>query len=541
MLNMSSCSNAQSTKVGYLSNHGALPDITNLPECNESYMKPNEEEEEDEDVDFNPFLKETPSPEASSSLSSEIEGLDGDVVDSGRNIIGTVGVNSSKLTCEVKTCAGDPEHGEEEVVMQTIASSEGTCEKEFQNNSTSNHKKRVSTLLSPTGGEIVHEKGKYSSNGIGVNDTKAGESGTTTDSQKPMIVLDDEDAICRRTRAHYSLASFTLDELETFLQETDDEDDLQNANDEEEYRKFLAAVLLGGDSGSQSTKENEIVDDDEDNDADFEIELEEALESDIDESSRDKTEEDYDIGGRRPETRQNSRKISSSPYKKKFLAQTKRPLRPILPVFPNGPISSFSTQDGKALRPETISNCLSSPVQEGYINGFTPHQIGQLHCLIHEHIQLLIQVFSLCAFDSSRLHIASEVQKLIFEMLHKRNEVLASKSISYPSICFCTPYIFSSVPNDIPKIFPTQCISESSPCYTANQMCSTNNQVAASEKFSPSKGTCDSSSNTQTGSFKNIGVSFWVPYISGPVLTILDVAPLSLVGNYMNEVENGMP
>ncbi|KAF5729054.1 hypothetical protein HS088_TW21G01211 [Tripterygium wilfordii] len=47
--------------------------------------KENEEEDEVDDADFNPFLKETASPEASSSLSSEIEGLDGAVVDSNAN------------------------------------------------------------------------------------------------------------------------------------------------------------------------------------------------------------------------------------------------------------------------------------------------------------------------------------------------------------------------------------------------------------------------------------------------------------------------
>lgn len=538
---MFSCPNEQSTQVGCLSNHNALPTATNLSECHESSMKPNEEEEEDEDedVDFNPFLKETLSPEASSSLSSEIEGLDGDAVDSGRNVIGTVGVNSSKLSCEVLNCAGDSEHGEEEVVMQTTVSSEGPCEKEFLKTATRNLKKRVSSLLSPTVGEIVQEKGNYSSNGISVSDVMAEEMGNSIDSQKPMIVLDDEDAICKRTRARYSLASFTLDELETFLQETDDEDDLQNVDDEEEYRKFLAAVLHGADDGGQSTQENEIADDDEDNDADFEIELEEALESDVDENRRDKSGEDYDIGGRRPETRQNSCKKTSTKCKKKLLAQTNRPLRPLLPVLPNGPISSFSIQDRRSWMPETMSSSLSSPVEDGYINGFTPHQIGQLHCLIHEHIQLLIQVFSLCVFDSSRLHVASQVQKLISEMLHKRNEVLAWKSASYPSICFYTPYLCSSVPDDVPKFFPTQYTPESSR-HTAHEVCSTNNQTAAFENISPSEGRSECNLSSQAGSFKKDESSFWVPCISGPVLTILDVAPLSLVGNYMNDVETGM-
>lgn len=539
---MSSCPNEQSTQVGFLSNQNALPTTTNLSECHESTIKPHEEEEEDEDedVDFNPFLKETLSPEASSSLSSEIEGLDVDAVDSVRNAIGTVGINSSKLSCEVQNCAGDSEHGEEEVVMQTAVSSEGTCEKEFQKTLSRNLKKRVSSLLSPTLSETVQEKGNYSSNGIGVSDVMAGELGNSIDSQKPMIALDDEDAICKRTRARYSLASFTLDELETFLQETDDEDDLQNVDDEEEYRKFLAAVLHGGDDSGQSTQENEIADDDEDNDADFEIELEEALESDVDENRRDKSEEDFDIGGRRPETRQNSRKKTSTKCKKKLLAQTKRPLRPLLPVLPNGPIPSFSIQDRRAWIPETMSSFLSSPVEDGYINGFTPHQIGQLHCLIHEHVQLLIQVFSLCVFDSSRLHVVSQVQKLISEMLHKRNEVLAWKSISYPSICFGTPYLCSSVPDDVPKFFPTQYTPESSSRHAAHEVCSTNNQIAALENISPPKGKCECNFNSQAGSFKKVEGSFWVPCISGPVLTILDVAPLSLVGNYMDDVETGM-
>jgi len=34
----------------------------------------------------------------------------------------------------------------------------------------------------------------------------------------------------------------SLDQLETFLQESDEEDYFQNVDDEEEYRKFLAAV-----------------------------------------------------------------------------------------------------------------------------------------------------------------------------------------------------------------------------------------------------------------------------------------------------------
>lgn len=41
-----------------------------------------EYDDEEEDVDFNPFLKDSPSREASSSLSSEVETLDGEIVNS---------------------------------------------------------------------------------------------------------------------------------------------------------------------------------------------------------------------------------------------------------------------------------------------------------------------------------------------------------------------------------------------------------------------------------------------------------------------------
>ncbi len=51
-----------------------------------------------------------------------------------------------------------------------------------------------------------------------------------------------QDAISKRTRAHYSLADMSLYQLEIFSQESDEEDYFQNVDDEEEYWKFLAAV-----------------------------------------------------------------------------------------------------------------------------------------------------------------------------------------------------------------------------------------------------------------------------------------------------------
>ncbi|KDP20744.1 hypothetical protein JCGZ_21215 [Jatropha curcas] len=476
------------------------------PFIDESGSKPDEadenenegrddDEEEEEDIDFNPFLKGTPSPEASSSLSSEVEGLDG---------------NSSKPTTgEVRNYAvGDSEHGEE-VVMRTAFSSES--EKETQS-SIHRRSKRKSDFVSQLENVSVRQKENSFS--------------------KPSMNLDDEDAIWKRTRARYSLASFTLDELETFLQETDDEDDLQNVDDEEEYRKFLAAVLQGGDGDDQSTQDIENVDDeDEDNDADFEIELEELLESDVDDSKRNKDQKvEYERGGRRPETRQNRRQKASAQYKRKLLEQTKRPLRPLLPILPNGTIASIPTAEGKALTPETAPSYLSSAAEEGLINGFTPQQIGQLHCLIHEHLQLLIQVFSLSILDPSRQQVASQVQELIFEMIHKREEVRACRSVPYPCICFRPPYMCPSVTDEIQNFNPTQC-TESSPTPST--------QMFVSQNISTTRGSNDASFDGQINSSQTAAY-FWVPFVNGPIISILDAAPLNLVGRYMEEVFNAV-
>nr|GEU94295.1 putative homeodomain-like superfamily protein [Tanacetum cinerariifolium] len=58
----------------------------------------------------------------------------------------------------------------------------------------------------------------------------------------------------------------------------DDEDDLHhNIDNEEEYMKFLIAVLRDGDETSSAALENENVDEESDNDADIKLELKEAL------------------------------------------------------------------------------------------------------------------------------------------------------------------------------------------------------------------------------------------------------------------------
>ncbi|KAK7359775.1 hypothetical protein VNO77_01740 [Canavalia gladiata] len=492
-------SNSQSAKVYFAMNHNAI----SSPESHERILKPEEEkeegeegegegeEEEDEDADFNPFLKETPSQEASSSLSSEVDGLESNVVNSGPSM----GSELSKLTTREQICTVvDTEHGEEEIILQSSSMiSQSETNQKKQNDLTS-----VSDGNGSKKGELSKKK-----------------------SRSPVIDIDNEDAICMRTRARYSLASFTLDELETFLQETDDDDDIQNADDEEEYRKFLAAVLQGGDGDGLSTHENENLDDeDEDNDADFEIELEELLESDADDNAVVKTRKECDGAGRRPETRQNKRQKVSGQCEKKTLGEVKRPLRPILPNWLNGPLAS-----GKGLIPESTLSFQSSAPGNGLVNGFTPRQIGQLHYLIHEHVQLLIQVFSLSVLEPSQKQVASQVQGLLFEMLHKRDEVLALKKAPFPSVCFTPSFACTSASNGSSKFVPGQCNIEYTPP-----------QDIQNGSFSQSNQSTSEGLNRQRSCLQDTEGSFWVPFVRGPVQSILDVSPLNLSRRYVDDI-----
>ncbi|KAL5150784.1 Myb-like protein O [Glycine soja] len=462
-------SNSESAKVDLAMNQNALSSSdshgrTLKPEEDKEVGEEGEEEDEDADADFNPFLKETLSQEASSSLSSEVDGLDGNVVTSGPS--GGSGLSKVTTKEQIYTVV-DTEHGEEEIILQS------------------------SSMISQS--EINQEKHNDLTSATDGNGSRT-ELSNKTKSWSPVIDIDNEDAICMRTRARYSLASFTLDQLETFLQETDDDDDLQNADDEEEYKKFLAAVLQGGNGDGLLTHENENLDDDEDNDADFEIELEELLESDADDNATVKPRKEYDGAGRRPETRQNKRQKVSAQCEKKILKEVKRPLRPILPWL-NGPLPS-----GKGLIPDATLSFQSSASGNGLVNGFTPQQIGQLHCLIHEHVQLLIQVFSLSVLEPSQKQVASQVQGLLFEMLHKRDEILALKRVPYPSVCFTPSFACSSVFDGGSKFIQAQCNIEYSPPQDAQNVWLSQSNQRSSEGL-----------NRQRG-FQVTESSFWVPF-----------------------------
>ncbi|PIN17518.1 hypothetical protein CDL12_09829 [Handroanthus impetiginosus] len=512
-------STSASTEVQDLNHQDTLPDNANSSETSERCPLQHEneeernkqrdgngnenvpeEEDEDEDADFNPYLKETNSIEASSSLSSEVEDLDTDVADSMGKASAAFGKNSYEKhgdVMQVVHTSRTVEHGEETVMQTTVSSGEVYL--------TSTEKESILISQSENGSHCDKENGLTSLEDVG----------NATDSGKAM---DADDAICMRTRARYSLASFTLDELETFLQETDDEDDLQNVDDEEEYRKFLAAVLRGDDSETLQGNAN-ADDEDEENDADFELELEEALES-----------EPEEIEERRL-TRRNRRQKASLEHSKKLAGQLNRPLRPLLPF---ASIGSFPASDGKQLM-HNIAPSYMPPVNNGFTYGFTPHQVGQLHCLIHEHVQLLIQVFSVCVLDPVKKHIAAEVKELVLEMLRKRDQVLAWRTVPYPSFCFFPPYVHPSVSDDLQKMFPFDGSNKN-----VQQVSSGSNREPHSDLISMSNGRHKNLPADQAGSSQTPGFTSWSPYICGPVLSVIDVAPLRLVENYMDDVSSAV-
>lgn len=480
-----------------------VTDATNLSKNRDVSSEHVDDEEDEGDVDFNPFLKEAPSLEASSSLSSEIEEFDADVVDSGESHPPVDNIANAPDEGQ-NDAVGNVEHGWE-TMIQAAESSAGACR--YSDNTTLCNKESEPNVVTNT-----------------VTDVSVEECHDASHSQKLLVDIDDEDAIWRRTRARYSLVSSTLDELETFLQETDDEDDLHNIDDEEEYRKFLAAVLQGGDASSGAAPENENVDEeDEDNDADFELEIEEALESDDENLQSVSPAQEHARVGRRPETRQKKRqKIDLRP--KKFSGQTNRPLRPILPY---APIVLSSDPNARNYMIQSSSGYVSSSAKNDIISAFTPQQIGQLHCLIYEHVQLLVQVFSLSVLEPSRQHVATQVQRLLSEMLLKHDQVLASQRLPYPSFCFNLPYISSAVTSELQKNLQPQNTLKSS--------------TVDAERFFSTVPHCDPSSyqsvsNGATAHVQPMEGCFWVPFVSDTVLSVVDVAPLNLVRSYMDDV-----
>jgi hypothetical protein len=125
------------------------------------------------------------------------------------------------------------------------------------------------------------------------------------------------------------------------------------------------------------------------------------------------------------------------------------------------------------------------------VNGFTVEQLGQLHTLIYEHVQLMIQTFSLCVLDPSKQRVAVDVKKMIVELVGFRDQALARRAANgFPinqRFYFERQHLQSALSHSS---------SESSQCQ-------------------------------------------WVPSIKNPIMSILDVSPLHSAPSYLSDVAAG--
>lgn len=281
----------------------------------------------------------------------------------------------------------------------------------------------------------------------------------------------------------------------------------------------------------------------EDEDADFEVEIEEALESDIegvDGIARKRKR------ARRPVTRENRRKRESL-----RVGRAKAPLRPLLPCSKNVSAEQTRLLAGSDKK-QVPSYC-----------GFTAHQIGQLYCLIHEHVQLLLQVYAMCVLEPAMQEMAANTRRMLMELGEKREAVLSWKRSAFPDFCFRPPYIHPSVLGDEVSSFqsllsetpeaPKSRDGASSPrvncssgSYNPETIVPLNSNAAPLEVITNVRpklmdDVCGFESPRSSSSvFSESPPLDWVPVTSGPVRSLLDVAPLALVREFTEVVDHSM-
>ncbi|KAH7441467.1 hypothetical protein KP509_03G039200 [Ceratopteris richardii] len=352
------------------------------------------------------------------------------------------------------------------------------------------------------------------------------------------------DAICRRTRAHLSLTDMSLDELETFLQESDEEDYFQNVDDEEEYRKFVAAVQGSWKEGSdahnangekQAGEEEEDEDEDEEDDYDFEIELEEALESDYEELpkqeiiTRKRRRRAVELGGTLKK-----RTLTERP-----LGSARTPLRPLLP--------SVSGRDASNSANKLFSEALHCST-EPY--GFTPCQRRQLQCLLHEHVQLLVQVYSVTVLDPSRQQIAVDTQKLLLQLADAREKVLSWKRPFHPEICCCPSNTHSTSSSKIAPLVRLDSFRPRSPSDFINKHLNWREASCLDRVASDAKAESVNSTSPNLMRDKSAELSTmektshtnrqaFTP-TTKKVDSLLDITPLALVKDFLADVAKGV-
>eukprot|EP00898_Chlorokybus_atmophyticus_P006924 jgi/Chlat1/7232/Chrsp57S06763 len=157
---------------------------------------------------------------------------------------------------------------------------------------------------------------------------------------------------------------------------------------------------------------------------------------------------------------------------------------------------------------------------------FLAKQVGQLYCMLHEHVQLLLQVFALAARDRST-EIVSKTHQLIVQLLEARSFHLAHYNFGYafPPECFRPPNTQASVPFHDTALFPP-----------ARQQLVADSPVWQHPVADPALlHTTPASTQACPGT--------WSPHIngSGHAVSVLDVAPLRIAAEFLAEMATELP
>jgi hypothetical protein len=244
--------------------------------------------------------------------------------------------------------------------------------------------------------------------------------------------------------------------------------------------------------------------------------------------------------------------------------------------------ASVAKQNQSVTHATSRARCVDAKLQQPPAVGFTAHQLGQLYSLMHEHVQLLIQVFALSILEPAQQQTAIETHHMLVDLMQSRDWMLMRKKTAFPNFCFGLPFIHPSVvvdnsnssssssssmcdPSPATKnphsqvVAPVVKLSEpTTPDSVPSEIRNTHLQTdyipdlgrssnsqekmlpleAASQTEHRSSIPCPSVSNA--ASVFPSSPSEWVPKTCGSVRTLLDVAPLHLVNEFLTDIAQGI-
>jgi hypothetical protein len=107
--------------------------------------------------------------------------------------------------------------------------------------------------------------------------------------------------------------------------------------------------------------------------------------------------------------------------------------------------ASVAKQNQSVTHATSRARCVDAKLRQPPAVGFTAHQLGQLYSLMHEHVQLLIQVFALSILEPAQQQTAIETHHMLVDLMQSRDWMLMWKKTAFPDFCFGLPFIHPSV------------------------------------------------------------------------------------------------